>query len=61
MKVGYDCEHAVNLVAPYQTPPTNEPYIMYPLIDEHPVDIGDEMTCITCDQTRIITKIYSES
>ena len=60
MKIGYDCGHAVNLVTPSQIPPPNEPYTLYPLIEEHPVEIGDVMTCVICDQVRTITKIYAD-
>ncbi len=61
MKIGYDCGHAVNLITPNTVPPENEVYVLYPIIDEHPVEIGDEMTCVTCDQVRMITKIYAEN
>ncbi len=63
MKVGYDCEHAANLVTPAEMakiPVTSEVNVLYPLIDEHPVEIGDRMTCVTCSETRIITKIYDD-
>jgi hypothetical protein len=60
VKIGYDCGDAVTLVAPHEVPPPGEPWTLYPLIDEHPIGIGDVMTCVTCDKVRTITKIYAD-
>lgn len=60
MKVGYSCGHTVTLVTAHEVPPKGEPWTLYPLIDEHPIDIGDVMTCIVCKRIETITSVHDE-
>lgn len=48
LTVGLSCGHGMRLLGVHDTPPDGEPWTMYPLIEEHPVDVGDAMTCIVC-------------
>lgn len=40
-------------------PPETEPWSLYPIIEEHPIELGDHMTCIICNNTQTINGIYA--
>lgn len=57
--VGLGCGHGLQLLTPKDTPPDHGPWTLYPLIVEHPIEIGDHMTCIVCCATQTVTAFYS--
>lgn len=61
MTIGYECGHKVHLVGVHERPPADEAWTTYPMIIEHPVEIGDQMTCVVCEDTSRISKIYGAS
>lgn len=58
LTIGYECGHKVHLVGVHEEQPEGEAWTTFPLIVEHPVDIGDQMTCVVCDTTQRVSKIY---
>jgi len=48
MTVKLSCGHGLQLLTAQDPVPDDGPWALYPLIVEHPVDIGDRMTCIVC-------------
>jgi hypothetical protein len=61
MTVALSCGHGLQLRdGPDTLPaslPDHGPWIFYPVMDEHPVEVGDLMTCIVCFSTRTIEGI----
>jgi len=53
--VALSCGHGLQLLGVHDVPPDEGPWTMYPLIVEHPVDVGDHMTCIVCHTTQTVT------
>lgn len=61
MTLGYECGHKVSLVdLAHEEPPEEGSWTFYPMIVEHPVEIGDNMTCITCMTVQRVNKIYAD-
>lgn len=53
--VALSCGHGLQLLTVHDIPPDDGPWTLYPLIEEHPVDVGDRMTCVVCLTTQRIT------
>lgn len=60
LTLGYECGDKVSLIAPGEDPPEDNAWTVYPLIIEHPIELGDVMTCVVCGDVRRINKIYSD-
>jgi hypothetical protein len=58
LTVGFSCGHGLRLLDACEVPPADDPWAMYPLIQEHPLELGDAMTCIICHQTRTVIGVY---
>jgi hypothetical protein len=58
LTVGLSCGHGIRLLSVHDEPPEHDPWVTYPLIEEHPVEIGDQMTCIVDQQVRAVTGLY---
>ena len=57
--VGLSCGHGMRLLDVEDEIPENGPWTFYPLIVEHPLEIGDKMTCLVDDKVQEITGIYA--
>lgn len=61
MTVHLGCGHGLQLRAGEDTReenlPGHGPWVFYPVMDEHPVDKGDQMTCLVCLTAQEITDI----
>jgi hypothetical protein len=60
--VSLTCGDTVRLVTDAREMPTDDlPRTFYPLIDEHPLETGDFMTCPICDSNQVVTVIINDS
>ena len=61
LTVGLSCGHGMRLLDVGDEPPEDEPWSLYPLINEHPVEIGDQMTCIVDNHVHTVSGIYTDA
>lgn len=63
MKLTLSCGHQVILASPgsplLKRPRGSAIVINYPIIDEHPVEVGDVFTCPRCDVNEYVEKAES--
>jgi hypothetical protein len=46
MTVKLSCGHGLQLLTAQDAVPDEGPWALYPLIEEHPIETGDLMTCV---------------
>lgn len=56
-----DCGHDMEIIDASEIPPLFGAWVMYPLDDDNSIDPGDEMTCVTCHQTKIVKTVGKDS
>lgn len=58
--VKLDCGHRIVLLQTAPDPadgPPSIPAVLYPLDDDNSIGEGDAMTCVVCEETRIVTEL----
>jgi hypothetical protein len=56
--VALGCGHGLQLLTVQDRVPDEGPWALYPTIAEHPIELGDLMTCVVCLSAQRVTGIY---
>jgi hypothetical protein len=59
--VAMNCGHDVEIIDASESPPLFGKWILFPLNDDNSIDIGDEMTCVTCNETQTVTAVGKDT